>query len=249
MISNVIEIGTKVDIYAVAEKERSARTGETVTVYKSQVYDIFEDEQLELLMPTEGGKLLLLSLGLRYEFVFYTKSGLYRAIGYVKERYKTDNRYLVRVELHTPLSKFQRRQFYRLKCIIDMRYCSITKEQASYGRMEDLMDELRQENYYERLEAAQIVDISGGGVRFMSEQENRENDYVLMRLSLDDGREEKKYDLIGHVVGCSQAENSRRDHIKYESRVEFIWKDTKIQEEIIRYIFEKERKSRKSGKE
>ena len=128
MVSKMIDVGAKVDIRVVSQMERSTQIAEDVKIYKSQVCDILENGELELLMPIEAGKLMLLSLGIRYEFVFYNRSGLYKAVGQVKERYKTDNCYMCRVELHSPLSKFQRRQFFRLKCIIDMRYFNITKE-------------------------------------------------------------------------------------------------------------------------
>lgn len=79
MVSKMIDVGAKVDIRMVSQLERSTQIDENVKIYKSQVCDILENGELELLMPIEAGKLMLLSLGIRYEFVFYNKSGLYRA--------------------------------------------------------------------------------------------------------------------------------------------------------------------------
>lgn len=248
MVSKMIDVGAKVDIRVVSQMERSTQIAEDVKIYKSQVCDILENGELELLMPIEAGKLMLLSLGIRYEFVFYNKSGLYKAVGQVKERYKTDNRYMFRVELHSPLSKFQRRQFFRLKCIIDMRYFNITKEQARLEYAEDILEELRDDDFYQKQKKARIVDISGGGVRFVSEEENPQDSYVLMVIMLDDGRCEKQYMIVGRIIESSRNEQSVVSNARYVNRVEFVLKDAKVQEEIVKFIFTEERKSRKNDK-
>lgn len=248
MISKVIDIGAKVDIRIVSQVERSAATGEEIRVYKSQVYDIFENGEIELLMPTEGGRLVLLSLGLRYEFVFYTKSGLYKAVGQVKERYKSDNRYMVRIELNTPLSKFQRRQFYRLQCILDMKYFKITKELADLPHADTIVEKLRDKDFFEKKKKANVVDISGGGVRFISDEENKTEDYVLMIFALNDGRQEKPYMIVGRIISCDRIETGDSSNRKYENRVEFMLKEPKMQEEIIKFIFAEERRTRNNDK-
>lgn len=248
MVSKTIDLGSKVDIRIVSQLGRPMQEDEEEKVYKSQVYDILENDEIEMLMPMEGGKLMLLSLGLRYEFLFYTHGGLYKAVGHVKERYKTDNLYIVRVELHTPLSKFQRRQFFRLKCIIDMTYCMITKEHSEMPDTDELIKLLRDEGVYEEQKKARIVDISGGGVRFVSEEENPSDGYVLMVIKLHNGKQKKQYHIAGRVIKCVPAEQSGAREMKFESRVEFILKDSKMQEEIVQYIFAEERKARKIDK-
>ncbi len=245
MISKIIDIGAKVDIGIVSQLERSFRMEDDMKFYKSQVYDILENEELELLMPTERGKLQLLSLGLRYEFVFYTKLGLYKAVGHIKERYKTDNRYMIRVELNTPLSKFQRRQFFRLRCVIDMNYFLISREQAETTEAKEIMEELRGNDFYEKQKAARIVDISGGGVRFVSDEKNEDDTYVLMTVLLFTEDGDKQYTIVGHIIDCERIEGVE---MKFVNRVEFMLKDSKLQEEIIKYIFAEERKARKNDK-
>ena len=128
MISEVITIGDKVDIRQVSQIENEKSTGELPHMYKSQVLDFLENGEIELAMPTEGGKIRLLMLGIRYEFVFYAKTGLYRAYGQVKERYKTDNQYMLRISLNTQLNKYQRREFYRLSYTMEMTYVPVKEE-------------------------------------------------------------------------------------------------------------------------
>ena len=67
-----------------------------------------ENGNLELSMPSEKGKArTLLSLESRIELVIYTRAGMYRVVGQIKERYKSDNLYVVEVELKTQPQKFQ----------------------------------------------------------------------------------------------------------------------------------------------
>lgn len=246
MVAKTIDLGSKVDIRIVSQLERALQENEEEKVYKSSVYDILENDEIEMLMPMEGGKLQLLSLGLRYEFMFYTSSGIYKAVGQVKERYKSDNQYIVRVELNTPLSKFQRREFFRLQCVIDMQYYPITKEQSELKSGEMILEQLRSGGEAGKAKKARIVDISGGGVRFIAEEENPTDSYVLMMIRLNVAQKEKQYLIPGRIIRCVRIENGGVSDLKYESRVEFLLNDAKMQEEIIRYIFTEERRARKN---
>lgn len=248
MVSSIVDIGAKTDIRVISQIERSVQTGEEVHIYKSQVYEVLDNGEIELLMPSEGGRLVLLQLGIRYEFVFYTKSGLYKANGQIKERYKADNRYMVRIELNTQLSKFQRRQFYRLQCVIDMTYFNITKEQAELPTVDAVVESLRDSEFYKKQKKACIVDISGGGVRFISDEKNDSDSYNLMIMMLNNGIEEKQYLITGHIISCARVEHSDITDVKYENRVEFLLKDRRMQEDIIKFVFAEERRSRNNDK-
>ena len=68
--TDLIKPGDKIDIRLLQQVENEERTGDTVKVYKSQVLDINKRGNLEISMPTEGTKLILLPLDVRLEFVF-----------------------------------------------------------------------------------------------------------------------------------------------------------------------------------
>ena len=70
--TDLIKPGDKIDIRLLQQVENEERTGDTVKVYKSQVLDINKRGNLEISMPTEGTKLILLPLDVRLEFVFYS---------------------------------------------------------------------------------------------------------------------------------------------------------------------------------
>lgn len=245
MISKILQERMKIDIRIAAQVEQAEKTNEDVHVYKSQIYEIFENGELEIIMPFEGGRMVLLSLGLRYEFVFYTPAGLYKSIGQIKERYKTENRYMLRVVLNTPLSKFQRREYYRMDCVLNMSYFILDEKTTAIKDTEAIISRLRDEAFYEKQKQGVIVDLSGGGARFVSREENPDNSGVLMVMTLNTDRGEKQYSLLGRIIRCVRLDTPE---MKYENRVEFMIQDSRVREEIIRYIFVEERRARKNGK-
>ena len=59
------------------------------------------------------------------------------------------------------------------------------------------------------------------------------------------GKEIKKYEIIGKVLAVSELEN--RPGV-YEHRVQYYNMDVETREEIIRFIFEEERRNRKKDR-
>lgn len=244
MIEDIIKPGDRIDIKLIQQLEQSKNSTKEqnrTRIYRSKVYDVKESGELQIAMPTENGKLILLPLGIRFEFVFYSNGGLYRGEGQVKERYKQDNLYILDVELQSRLMKFQRREFFRHQCTIDMSYFQLTPEEAELESAEIAFEKMRDEDFYEKERKGIIVDISGGGVRFTSTEELENNSYILIAVRLSSGKVDKQYYLIGKIIACTKIENVSS---RFENRVQFLLKDDKTREEIIKFIFEEERKNR-----
>lgn len=245
MISNILQERMKVDIRILSQVERASRTGEEIHVYKSQIFEVLEHGELEITMPIEGGKVILLPLDLRYEFAFYTQSGIYKSTGIIRERYKSENRYMLKIVLKAPLTKYQRRQYYRMECTLDMEYYIITKEQANMQEPDMSMETLLDELPLDERKKGTIVDISGGGIRFVSKEKNEDESYALILVLLQTVNREKEYLIPGRIIRCVRLDTA---DTLYENRVEFIINDNRMREEIIRYIFEEERRIRKNEK-
>ena len=70
MIEKYVKAGQKVDICAV--KRTTVRDdGERVRTYSTKVYDIVSEDQIELFMPIEQSRLILLPVDGEYEIFFY----------------------------------------------------------------------------------------------------------------------------------------------------------------------------------
>lgn len=246
-VEDIIRPGDKIDISFVHEVERSQEDRELVRRYKSQVLDVKENGNLEISMPSEGGKLILLPLGVRMEFVFFSGRGLYRADGQVKQRYKSDNVYILEIELRTRLEKYQRREFFRFPCVLDMNYYVITEQEQKIDSGDALFIKIREEDEEQRQEyAGQVVDLSGGGTRFRTTAELNDHSYLLFEIHLKNENLDKLYYIIGNVISCTQV--GRGSEKKYEARAKFLIKENSTREEIIRFIFEEERKTRQRGR-
>lgn len=241
MISNIIQPGNKVELCMMQQIEQERKNGVHAHIYKSQVTDIFADDELELSMPTEGGKLVMLPIGIRFEFVFYSQGGLYRGMGLVKERYKSNNLYMLRVSLKSQLHKYQRREYYRMPCIINMLYFNITMGQALNLPLDSFPSFVELPEIGMTQKEGSIVDISGGGARFITDTANKTDSYIMIQVRLHSAEESKQYLIPAHILSSTVSKTNKE---RFENRVEFVIRDRKIREEIIRYIFDEERKNR-----
>lgn len=242
-LEELISPGDKIDIRLLYQLEQE-RAGNDVEVktYKSSTYDYLSDTELEIAMPTENGKMVLFQTGLRCEFIFYTNRGLYMCTGIVKKRYKKDFLFALAVEIKTPPSKFQRREFFRVDCLIDMKYYKITEEVASLDSTEKLFAEIQGIDYIGAALNAVVQDISGGGIRFTTDEQLEVNSYLLIVIRLANNKMDETFYLPCKLISSNKIEHAVG---KYSNRGKFIFKDIKDRETIVRFVFEEERRIRK----
>lgn len=240
MVTKVIRVGDKIDL---VKSNVAVDNEEEKRVYKSQVYDIVGEEQLKIAMPQEKGKLLLLHLEAVYCLQFYTENGLYECQGKVIDRYKTDNVYVAVIDLISALKKIQRREFYRLNCLLDGQIHILNEEELMAGDLKRIlrMHELQKTVY----ETAVIVDISGGGARIVTDCKAQEDSYITLKFEVNFKSGCQQYELLAHVVTVRKLENRNKN---YELRIEFEQIENNVRESLIKYIFQEERKKRKSEK-
>ena len=104
MLEKILTAGDKVEVM----KTSGGSNGQNDTrVYYSLLIDA--DDRLTLTMPIEAGKVIPLTVGIRYWFVFYTHNGIYRAKGLIIDRDKQGNIHVMNVRLLTELERIQRR--------------------------------------------------------------------------------------------------------------------------------------------
>lgn len=246
-VEDIIQLGDKVDISFVQQIENMNSSGKSPKVYKSQVLDFGDNGNLVLSMPCEGSRLILMPLGVRLEFIFFTHNGMYRAMGQIKERYKSRNIYMIEIEMKTRLEKYQRREYFRYPFLLDFNYYIISEEESKYESGNALYIHLREldvNQYRERL--GSVVDLSGGGIRFRTDVELKPEQWVLFSIHLQNENLNKQYYIVGSVISCIQA--SKTAEKPFEVRAKFQIQEASTREEIIRFIFEEERKSRQRGR-
>lgn len=237
VFSKYVKPGDKLDVIPIVE--RGPKDGGK-TQYRTKVYDVVSDDEVKLNMPMDGTKLILLPVGKEYELCFYTDSGLYQCFATVKDRYKSNNVFVVSMELTSGLRKFQRREYYRLNCVLDMKCTELDVNDASSftSPVEFVETDFTMQD-------GVIVDISGGGIRFISNTKFNPETKIMFSFELMIGAKEVKFKSLGRILVSNEIEN-RPDN--FENRVQFIDMPADERESIIRYIFEEERKIRRKEK-
>lgn len=239
MIEKFIAPGDKLEMKSVQE-EASPEQETEIKLYKSTVYDVSEDGKILMVMPMEKAKLVLLPVEGEYEVCFFSHGGMYNANVRVVDRQKINNTYVLVTEMITNLHKYQRREYYRFNCIVEMltRELAKAEEEAFEKQLGYLVSETD-------MKRGVIVDISGGGLRFVSRHPFQEGKVLYLRFKLPINEQEKEFSLAARVILSREIEKRQNE---YENRVKFLYIDNTTREEIIKYIFDEDRKKRKNGK-
>lgn len=134
MIEKFISPGDKLEMKSIQEVTLPDETV-GIKMYKSTVFDISEDGKIMIVMPMEKTKMVLLPTEGEYEVCFFTHGGMYNANIRIIDRQKINNTYVLVTEMLTNLHKYQRREYYRFNCIIEMVTKELDKAEAeAFGK-------------------------------------------------------------------------------------------------------------------
>lgn len=230
-----IQVGDKLELKKI-EKRLYADAEDKI--YVSQVLDESDGGNLLVSMPIQGGHVIPLGMDQEFVATFYTKAGLLSCKVIVTGRYKKGSLFLLEIRLKGVLEKIQRREFYRLDCRMEMQYRLVDDEEQKY--IEDGQaynpDELEIE-----WKKGIMLDLSGGGIRFVSPSKEEKGALMEIRFDMElDGTSEVVYALASVLLSVQNANNNQI----YEQRVQFYRMDQALQERIIHYIFQTQRRNR-----
>ncbi len=228
-MQEIITIGNKVDMEALVhgnvEKDESKRR-----VLSCRVMDIPSDSIVRISMPFHEGRIVPLSVGDQYQMTIFSDRGIYASQFVVVHRLKEGNLFLADMEMQRPLKKVQRREFFRHDCRIPASYRMISEKEELGLEEEDSPIDWKK---------GVILDISGGGLRMVSEHHETANQIIQIRFILELEGELREFIEFGKLIASIRRENVAN---LYEQRVEFEQIGDKDREQIIRYIFDEERK-------
>jgi c-di-GMP-binding flagellar brake protein YcgR len=252
MLQEILAIGDKIDV---SKMDHSGKLSGGSKTYVSQLVDFVDSDVINIAAPIGNSRLIILEVGESYSLCFYSNKGLYQCNCVVINNYRENNMIIAVVRLISDLEKFQRRQYFRLECVLDMEYRIITKEE------EILENRLRQDNFgnkEERSECrkrlnllnnewikANFTDLSGGGARFNSGFQHQQGEKVRIKFDFILGKNLKNMDLGAEIIASGKL--MHRNGV-YEHRVEFKNIGKNDREDLIKYIFEQERKRRRNEK-
>ncbi len=210
-----ISLGDKVELLTELDSEGEQEH------YFSSIQEI-EDNKLIIAAPIVKGKIEPLEVDTDYGICIYTKKGLYRCEVQLVSREKKGNLFLLNFITVTEIVKYQRRQYYRMDCIIKFTFKGVDKK------------------WYD----AVILDISGGGIRFSTNSKVEQGDYILNNIKFDLKGNVIDMLVYGNVININH--NASSSALKYEVRVAFEDISKVDRENIIKYIFDEERRRRKN---
>lgn len=208
--------------------------------YLSQIYDIDEEEnRVSIAMPYKEGRLVVLSMGMSFDAFFYSKTSLYHSRVKIVDRYKSNNLYVLVIELNTALKKVQRRQFFRYEVSMPVKYMLMDTDAVTlYEKTGELPDSMTEGKMIE----GQTIDISGGGLKFAGAHIEKDS-IVYIQF----------FYTLGSALYCLRTAATvvesvnplgRRDI--FHNRVSFDNVKNDDRELLIRFIFEEERKQRQN---
>lgn len=240
MLEDYLRTGDKVELEAISWAEETEENGvqQKKRVYETKLYDIISEDRFEILMPMEQTKLILLPVDGEFNLCFLANDNqLYQCCARIIDRYKSNNVYILAMEMTSNLRRFQRREYYRFSCVLDMDSRNLVEEEleAIEKKRDYLLPGLP-------LRHSLIVDISGGGIRFISKTKYVQGSLIYCRFHLQQGGEWYEYNVVGEILSATELENRENE---IEHRLQFVNLDNEDRETIIRYIFEEERKYRK----
>lgn len=194
-------------------------TGE-IEEYASKIVGIEDDGMFLLETPIKQTQLVLLINGSVVNMIYMHENlGMYSVDLEVVEKIRDDNNIpLVRAKKVSDIRKIQRRNFFRLLTSMDIAVRKIN------GVV---------------VENTKTVDISGGGIRLLSKQDFEINDIVRLDFQL----ESKEFSVDAKVVKIDYTDVRETKEVSLQF-IDILEKD---RNEIIRFIFDKQREGIKKG--
>lgn len=178
----------------------------------SQIEECIDEKTLVIGAPISGGKIITLQKNTEYTIFIYSSTGIYRCNAVIKNSFKNGLIQMLKIELISPLVKTQRREFFRFDCVIPFKF-----------KINDVW------------EKGIIKDISGGGIRFISNSLLKTPEEIVLILPLD----EHDLTIEGTLL---RKEESNIELYKYQYRVSFNEIKKSDQDIIIQFIFMQQRK-------
>ena len=228
--------GGEIELKAIG-REKEPEDSRKRRSHRSQVLKVLTESRVEVAMPIEDGKLILLPVDGEYDMYFYGDNVVYQCNARVTDRYRFNGQYVLVMDLTSNLRNYQRREYYRFSCALEMDSRQLGEEEIAIAAQEELLPALP-------LKSSVIVDISGGGLRFVAYYAYEVNSLILCKYHLQFEGREKEYRLVGKVLAVNELE---KEPGVFDHRVQYVNVDPQDREEIIQYIFDEARKTHKKA--
>ncbi|MFO7819580.1 MAG: flagellar brake protein [Halanaerobacter sp.] len=214
--------------------------------YPTQIVDIIGNNRFVVNAPFSKGRVIRVSTNARAQVFVRGKTALYSLPVQVVEK-DFDSTHLFVLELKGQPHKIQERRYFRLEIYKSITFKLITDE-SDLEKFDNISPEdfLNGEDESEEVDQKELPgivdDISAGGIKLVSQHRLKLNQ--LIDLDLDFIGAEFA-DVLGQVL---RVDKIVKDHDKrYEMGVEFLGLDRSKRDDLMRWLFSKQRELRKKG--
>lgn len=193
--------------------------GEYEGKYRTRIEEVGE-RILAVGAPFNHGEVVPLREGTKVKLTFWDEAAAYSFEGKIMQRIAVPVPMFV-LELPDTVAKVQRRNFVRVSAFYPVSFCSVTKDGLS-----DFFN-------------GTMLDLSGGGMRFLTKDRVENNSLLYVRINLPKG----ELKTAGRVCRAEKLEDSKH----YTVSVEFHDISERERDQIIRCVFDIQRAMRKKG--
>ncbi len=212
---------------AVNRKLEVRPEGEEGSFYKSLVLGV-KGSSILISPPYRGRNDLLLRNGDQLEVVLLSDKEKYLFKGVVKKRERAPLKGYV-IEVSDKAKRIQLRSFVRIKVAITMEWAKLPNVPLDARGIDNL-----------QFISGLMVDLSGGGASLVLNELLPEGSYILVRFSLDDENRITTF-ILPAEIRRSYSLNERN---KFVAGASFFAISEKDRDQIIEYIFYRQRKER-----
>ncbi|MCB2308763.1 flagellar brake domain-containing protein [Clostridium estertheticum] len=185
--------------------------------FNSNVQDVTED-YIAISIPTNSGEYLPLSNGSIINVIYYEKENIYKFSSSIIGR-KFENIPILLLAKPDDIKKIQRRRYVRVQLIKTAKYINLKYEPKVNLSAIDNSKYLK----------AVLVDLSGGGMRVKVSERIKDNDFLLVALTVN----EEEVLIVGQTKRIMKDDDGR-----FICGLSFESLDNATREQLIRYIFQ-----------
>ena len=213
----------------------------------SDVQDITHEGTLVIAQPIYKGTLMPILNGELVQIVYYRSGGMLSFLAQIKAQFQEGEAALLELEIKSPISKYQRRDFVRWDTALPMKVRVLAHaDQVRDNSVDEILRRLYDKRYVGiprpeeagvMAEACTSLDLSGGGMRFTAADVYEAN--ALIECALQLGKNEVL--AVDALVIRTDVEAGGTPVIS----VRFVNVDERVRRRIVKYIFDEQIKQRK----
>ena len=194
--------------------------------FVSQFEEAIDGDNAYIAAPIVEGVVYAVRVGWRVTVYMQEGNNFYRFFARVTQRLQQDGRPVLRIAKTSDIDVAQRRQYYRFKCSIPLRYRVISQYRKN-GDPDFVF--------------GKTADISGSGLCFTAEEQIGVDSLIECELTIDG----KTLYLVGQIRRCDRKMISELEQFVYDVGVLFSEIEEQKRDLIIKYIFNEERRMRR----